>query len=59
MTISQHIVLIGVTVSELSAPSEDAKKKIIFFKDGTKFATMDFKLRPISKGKETEPKGKK
>ena len=61
MTVSQHITLIGATVSELSVLSEEANKKIKIktkIKVMTRLATMSFKLRPVSKGKQIEPKGK-
>lgn len=58
MTVSQHIMLIDVFVSELSALSEEAKKIKIKIKVRTSLATMNFKLRPVRKGEQIEPKGK-
>jgi len=58
MTVSQQLVLISATISKLSTLIKVAKEKIKKIETGSRSATMNFRLIPISRRKETEPKGK-
>lgn len=58
MIVPHQFVLIGTIVSRLSTLAEVTTEKYIFFKIGTKFATMDFRLRPASRIKAAKQKGK-
>ena len=55
-TVSQHITLIGTTVSEVSTLIEEAKKKIK--EVGTRLATMKIQTQTSKQRKTNRTKGK-